>query len=313
MLIVFISRNINYSSDAWRYDSHFILIRTLGFRDMIKVYTWNPNYFFWFLTWLIGKAGFSYHFFCVFINIFSLSFFAAGVYKLLRMYQFTSLYLLLIAFCSHDFFLYNSNALRQGVAMAFIPLFIYYLARGKYIRLLVISAVSFLSHTSGVVLFLLLPVALITKGRKKLIAFFFILCLFTGFYFKQIVHSLNIPVISDRLAIIAGNESEKNLMFKLLPILFGSAYLVWRYDRDRHVLFVVPIAIGGLCILSYNIAELSSRLMGFWYYSAAFAFMSVAENRKYLYHLCFSSLLFLYEAYVITHESVLKQFVKQAG
>ena len=219
MLLVFISRNIEYSSDSARYYSHFELIRTLGFRDMITLYIWNPNYFFWTLVWIIGRAGLSYHFFCVFINVFSISIYAAGVYKLVKMYQFSNLYILLIAFCSHEFFLYNSNALRQGLAMAFIPFFILWMIRRKYIRVILLCAVAFLAHTSAIVMFLLIPIILITNGRKKLITFFFILCVIAGIYFIQIVEKLHIPLLSDRLAIIASNMSEQNLLFMLFAVV----------------------------------------------------------------------------------------------
>lgn len=276
--LVLASRNVYAIDDAVVYMSYF-----KEYSDFSSIFTgsysWKGDYFFFFLGYLFklfSKDPVLYIKTFYFVN--TLCFFVLSATIISRCKTHNYLFNFVFIVVSSSFFFLYGNVIRQGLAFNLFLLFLliyssprYYL---KFIWLIIITILAFLSHKAIVVLFL--PVLFIRFFSKFPKPKFIIVVLFIGVsvsnFMEILLYFLGGPLLS-KFMIYKESVGEADGIEKLLLtfiLLIITTYIlqyrsVLKLDRCREriqsSLYYCAVFNFGVVILTYPFGKIATRFL----------------------------------------------------
>lgn len=231
----------------------------------------------------------SYVIFCLILALIGLGI-VSGV-----IYQFKYPFIMLLCYYARFYVLFNLNAVRQGIAVAFIFLGIYYLTNKDdkkiYIFLVLLAT---LFHASSI---LVLPCVLLKNRdiKPRVMIILYSLALFFRFYlFNGVISSfspfINLVVDSDnslihgaQYIINSGDKMQGMNYFSFIQIIVTSIalYFLQRNTKD-HRLFKMYFIGSLINIIFWGLNTISFRVPADFYLTECFILNAVFERQKFI-------------------------------
>lgn len=314
--ITLILRDPMSSNDSVNYSLMYSL--SGGFIDALSMY--HKNYFFSFTMFLGNLFELSYTSYEIFLSLFMLSLVFYAVYKMFGEICGMSSLVLSFFIISSTFILLFTNVIRQGLALSFIFLALYFYQNNKWLKLLFALTFSFLSHTSAVFFFVVFPAAYFIEKKvsSKYIFHLILLTPFLAIVGKILSYSLPDFYGFDRVVEMSGEDYGIKVLIVKYFLLYSTILITWllvlknEIEVNLYVKKIIFILIVLFAIVSFfSFSPLfASRLL--YYISAMVTFLLAYvfytnDKNMYLNALVLFLCVLLYSFFVLSYESTASQ------
>lgn len=303
IIFLFGTRGIKIGTDTWNYH-YFYYLKGIHITNIFDFFNYFDTDFIFKIIMYVTFPFKSFTFFILTVSIIL----NVSMYKFVRLYtkngnSGSSLLLFLLIASSFVFFSHQVNTIRNGLAIPFVLLGIYYLNEKKYKTCFTFLVIAFLCHRTA-----LLPIACIIGaqfGRKIKLKYFILLYImaiglaFIGFGFDKILFLSSIEG-DDIQRLYFQGETSYRIGFREDFVLYNSLFLLLFLKlsdlKNKSDLFLIKYFILASIIFYFNFnIPFSDRIGVYSWIAIPLLFYSTINNvypKKSFHYLTIITILY---------------------